>query len=178
MARTLAEAISEVVAEDNCSGCGACCVMDPGLAMGLNGDGYLRPVRRSGTATPDSGQVSRFESMCPGRVVSSPYRPGASRHPQLGSYLESWVVWASDPEIRYRGASGGALTALATWLTETGRAPSARSGSRSAASGDRAGDDHRQGDGPGGCRIAIRAGGDAGHSGSARRVRCRDREAL
>lgn len=121
MTRTLDEAISEVVGADNCSGCGACCLMDPGLSMALDRDGFLRPVRRDGQATADAEQVATFESTCPGRIVSSPRPHGASRHPQLGSYLESWVVWAADSESRHRGASGGSLTALSTWLTETGR---------------------------------------------------------
>lgn len=119
--RTLDEAISEVERGDNCSGCGACCLMDSGLSMALNHEGFLRPVRKSGRAESDPRVVSEFDRVCPGRIVSSPRPRDASRDPQLGSYLESWVVWAADPEFRYRGASGGALTALAAWLTETGQ---------------------------------------------------------
>lgn len=32
------------------------------------------------------------------------------------------MVWATDADARYRGASGGVLTALSAWLTESGRA--------------------------------------------------------
>lgn len=156
MTRSLDEAIAKVVGSGTCSGCGACCLLDPALSMALDGDGFLRPVRRGAAApkgpdghgvgdaddsavvAPSAGSavdpaarlghvagvdpVARFEDVCPGRIVSSPRPRGASRHPQLGSYLESWVVWATDPEIRHRGASGGALTALADWLTASGRA--------------------------------------------------------
>lgn len=90
--------------------------------MALGADGFLRPVRRGAEPGEQPAEVEEFLKVCPGRIVSSPRPPDAQRHPQLGSYLESWGVWATDPEIRYQGASGGVLTALAAWLGETGRA--------------------------------------------------------
>ncbi len=122
MVESLDDAIAEVVSNGNCSGCGACCLLDPHLAMALDADGYLRPVRSAGGEAASSGRVEEFEQMCPGRLVRSPRPDGASRHPQLGSYLESWAVRAVDPDARYRGASGGVLTALSGWLTSSGRA--------------------------------------------------------
>lgn len=119
---SLDDAISEVVGSGNCSGCGACCLLDPGLSMALGPEGFLRPVRRGAELEEQPTAVDEFRKVCPGRVVSSPRPSGAQRHPQLGSYLESWVVWATDPEARFKGASGGVLTALAAWLGETGRA--------------------------------------------------------
>ena len=38
--------------------------------------------------------------------------------------MSAWEAWAADPEIRYRGSSGGVLSALAAWLTQTGQASS------------------------------------------------------
>lgn len=116
-------AVAEVVDSGACSGCGACCAIDPGMRMALARDGFLRPVRRDGGASPvdDDAAVREFAAVCPGRAVSSPRPEGAERHPQLGSYLEAWAVHATDPEQRHRGASGGALTALSAWLTTTGR---------------------------------------------------------
>lgn len=89
--------------------------------MAMGPDGFLRPVRRDPTRAAGSSGLDEFTRVCPGRVVSSPHPRGAERHAQLGSYLESWVVWAADPDERHRGASGGVLTALSAWLTETGR---------------------------------------------------------
>jgi coenzyme F420 hydrogenase subunit beta len=34
--------------------------------------------------------------------------------------VSAWEAWAGDPAIRHRGSSGGVLSALAAWLTETG----------------------------------------------------------
>lgn len=42
----------------------------------------------------------------------------------MGSYLGVWRAWAADPEVRLRGSSGGVLTALSSWLVETGEVPS------------------------------------------------------
>ncbi|MFP7760255.1 Coenzyme F420 hydrogenase/dehydrogenase, beta subunit C-terminal domain [Marisediminicola sp. LYQ85] len=55
-----------------------------------------------------------------------------SSHPTMGPYLGVWRSWATDPEVRWAGSSGGVLTALSAWLIDSGRA--ARStGARSAA---------------------------------------------
>jgi coenzyme F420 hydrogenase subunit beta len=40
----------------------------------------------------------------------------------MGSYFEVFEAWATDEQIRYAGSSGGALTALASWLVSTGEA--------------------------------------------------------
>lgn len=120
--RDIDAAIARVVANANCSGCGACCLIDAGLEMHVDRDGYSRPERRR--AAPDTRQrqtdAERFRKVCPGETVVSPASPGAARHSTMGQYLRVWESWASDPTIRFRGSSGGALTALITWLVETG----------------------------------------------------------
>lgn len=117
--RQFDRAVSRVVAARNCSGCGACALLDPGVSMQLDVDGYLRPVRvLDGTSTVDT--VATFEAVCPGRRVRSPRPAGATIHPTLGPILSAWSAWAADADIRHRGSSGGTLTALVTWLTETG----------------------------------------------------------
>lgn len=123
MAGDFDRAVAEVVDSGACSGCGACCAIDPGVGMALARDGFLRPVRRDAGTAPVDGDaaVREFAIVCPGRATSSPRLEGAERHPQLGSYLEAWAVHATDPEQQHRGASGGALTALSAWLTTTGR---------------------------------------------------------
>ena len=111
--------IADVVQNGNCSGCGACCQLDPGLEMTLSTEGYLRPERKG----PATGRASEeFDRICPGRRVDSQRPAGGSWHPTMGPVVESWQGWASDDEIRFRGSSGGALTALTTWLVESGRA--------------------------------------------------------
>lgn len=117
-------AIKRVVSAGNCSGCGACALLDPGIAMELDAAGYLRPVRRN--APPDlqrAGSVYKdFKAACPGLRVRAQRPEGSHRHPQLGPVVQAWEAWATDPQIRHEGSSGGTLTALASWLLDTGEA--------------------------------------------------------
>ncbi len=38
----------------------------------------------------------------------------------MGPVVSAWQAWATDPAVRHRGSSGGALTALVGWLVSTG----------------------------------------------------------
>ena len=111
-------AIQAVVDSGNCTGCGACCLLDPGLVMRLNDHGYSRPVR---TGPPRDGVDADFARVCPGVVVNAEHPEGSSRHELLGSTYRSWQAWAADPAIRFAGSSGGVITALTAWLLESGR---------------------------------------------------------
>ena len=118
---SLDAAIARVVEADLCSGCGGCLLLDSGLALELDSAGFARPARVSpGAAVPDA--EARFAASCPGRTVTAQHAAGATRHPTMGSVLGAWEAWASDDDIRRAGSSGGTLTALADWLTTTGRA--------------------------------------------------------
>lgn len=115
--------VASVVDSGSCSGCGACCLIDTGLQMGLDESGYLRPTRVSSPETIASAtraQVREFRATCPGRTVTSPRPVGARRDPIVGSYVAAWAAWATDPQFRHRGSSGGVLSALSAWLVEQG----------------------------------------------------------
>jgi coenzyme F420 hydrogenase subunit beta len=115
--------IDAVVAAGNCSGCGACCLLDGGLGMELNEHGYNRPVRHT---PPSAGSVrARFDKICPGLVVRAQRPKSSARHALLGSTFRAWKAWATDPQIRHLGSSGGTITALVSWLLENGRISSA-----------------------------------------------------
>lgn len=117
----LRDKVRDVVARDACSGCGLCTLLDGGLDMALTDTGYLRPVAaRAPAESPDAATV--FDRACPGVRVAAQKPAGAERHPLLGSYFGVWEAWATDPEIRFAGSSGGALTALHAWLVTSGRA--------------------------------------------------------
>ncbi|GAA1855346.1 Coenzyme F420 hydrogenase/dehydrogenase, beta subunit C-terminal domain [Microlunatus capsulatus] len=131
-AEALDRAVARVVDTANCSGCGACTQLDAGLAMALDAEGYARPVRGTAAPAPVPGAAATFDRICPGRRVASPRPPGAEVHPTLGPVVSAWEAWASDPEIRHRGSSGGTLTALVAWLTENGEQASF-TGARAAA---------------------------------------------
>ena len=117
---TLQEEIAEVVRAGTCSGCGACLLLDSGLAMRLDDEGYARP-RQVGSSTAKPEAVEQFRRACPGRLVTAGRPAGAERHPTMGPIVASWSAWAADDELRFAGSSGGVLTALAAWLAETGR---------------------------------------------------------
>ena len=117
----LDRAVRDVVAADNCSGCGACTALDPGLEMALDEAGYLRP-RRVAPATGGAPAVRQFRAVCPGVSVQAARPAGAARHPTMGPVYSAWQAWAADDEIRHLGSSGGTLTALSEWLVRTGEA--------------------------------------------------------
>lgn len=121
---TLDSAIRGVIESGNCSGCGACALLDTGISMELDAQGYLRPARRQepapGIETTD--MLAAFLSSCPGLRVTAQRPLGSRRHPQLGPVVEAWEAWATDSDIRHAGSSGGTLTALSGWLVETGQA--------------------------------------------------------
>ncbi|MFF1574413.1 Coenzyme F420 hydrogenase/dehydrogenase, beta subunit C-terminal domain [Leifsonia sp. NPDC058292] len=161
-------AITRVVDSGNCSGCGACALLDSGIEMRRNAEGYFRPVRVApapapastaegrvvATAAPaqpatsrpsatvpvpvpvpvpvteattptetrvDPAAVARFEAACPGVTVSAARPAAARRHPTMGPVVRAWKAWATDSETRHRGSSGGALSAIAAWMLETGQ---------------------------------------------------------
>ncbi|MEO6531352.1 MAG: Coenzyme F420 hydrogenase/dehydrogenase, beta subunit C-terminal domain [Specibacter sp.] len=116
-------AIAKVVGAGNCSGCGACALLDPGIGMELDDGGYLRPVRRAplGNTAGAENPAEAFAAACPGVRVNA-QRPAAShRHPQLGPVVQAWEAWATDPALRHAGSSGGTLTALSAWLLASGQ---------------------------------------------------------
>jgi coenzyme F420 hydrogenase subunit beta len=118
--RNVPEAAAAVVAADNCSGCGACTLIDPSLRMELSADGFNRPTP-AGPEAP-STDVKLFDRVCPGRRVEAQDPEGSTRDAVFGSAFSVWEASATDPEARFRGSSGGTLTGLATWLLRTGRA--------------------------------------------------------
>ena len=117
----LDRAVRRVVDSGNCSGCGACTLLDDGLQMRLDKDGFSRPIRVSPNPRSDAQDSRTFGRICPGRTVRAP-KTDLRRHATMGSYVSVWRGWAVDAEIRFRGSSGGVLTALAAWLVESGQA--------------------------------------------------------
>lgn len=118
---TLHDQIDRVIQEGNCSGCGACLLLDTGLAMQLDEAGFARPTLVApSTASTDAERL--FAQACPGRVVRAVHPRNVERHPTMGPVVAVWEAWATDAQIRFAGSSGGALTALADWIRSTGRA--------------------------------------------------------
>lgn len=120
-ARTLDAAVRGVVEAGNCSGCGACALIERGITMQLSPEGFVRP-QLPPVISGGRRALADFQAVCPGVRVSA-QRPGGSRYdPLLGPIVGIWEAWATDAAERHRGSSGGALTALNRWLRAQGRA--------------------------------------------------------
>lgn len=121
----LPDPVRKVVDGGNCSGCGSCTLIYPGLNMELSTDGFLRPSADLGPTKPphSSAADEMFKAACPGVTVVAP-TVGKQEHPVFGRYADAWEAHATDPRIRMAGSSGGVLTALSTWLIESGRVDS------------------------------------------------------
>lgn len=130
----LARAIRRVTRNENCTGCGGCTLVSPRVTMQQNPAGFLRPVITPATAADTTAtantkeqtqaEARQFKAMCPGVAVRAPSPPNALRHPTFGPYYSTWAAAAVDPQVRHAGSSGGVLTALTTWLIDTGQVTS------------------------------------------------------
>jgi coenzyme F420 hydrogenase subunit beta len=124
----LLQAVSKVLVNDNCSGCGACALISERISMDLSEEGYLRPEfsPSAGVGPESRAAAALFREVCPGVRLRAPENMGRPQHhPSFGSYVSSWEAWACDEDIRFAGSSGGVLTALGEWLVRSGRTKAA-----------------------------------------------------
>ncbi|KZY47254.1 hypothetical protein A3731_08305 [Roseovarius sp. HI0049] len=109
----------EVVEHGLCIGCGLCEALGPGRwKMTMTEEGRLRPaplVEETPQADAD------ILAACPGVVAEA--SAGGPEHDEVwGRYAHMGEAWAGDPEIRFRAATGGVLTALGMHLLQSGKA--------------------------------------------------------
>jgi coenzyme F420 hydrogenase subunit beta len=104
--------ISRTVATNLCTGCGLCAGAFPNsirmIEDPVNG---RRPVVASGPVAQEEAQ--KAAGLCAGLGADF---TTLDRKDEVdmswGPVLAAWEGWAADPEIRHRGSSGGAVTAL------------------------------------------------------------------
>jgi len=112
-----APALDRVRAGALCAGCGACAALAPGgVEMAVSEAGFLRPRQ---TGPVDAGADAAIAAACPG-LGQTVADGGRTDHPLWGPYLAMKTGWAADPDLRFKGSSGGALSALLAWLIEAG----------------------------------------------------------
>lgn len=117
--------LQSVVENRLCTGCGACAAMAPDMIRMRETDDenrrphMVRPLPRAVekgilAACPGSG------STCGGTDSSRPdsTAPASRLEAAWGPVLEVWEGHAADADIRFRGSSGGATTALALFAME------------------------------------------------------------
>lgn len=116
MTRT-ARSIAEVVSNGLCIGCGLCEAVTNGRArMVMTPYGSLRPAPVDAFT---SDEESKLLSACPGIGVEPRCDRGQKNDLVWGAFSSMRYAWAGDPEIRFRAATGGVLTALGVHLLNT-----------------------------------------------------------
>lgn len=109
--------VRRVVGADLCSGCGLCASVSGGaIALTSAPPGFNRPVQRGAVSAAAERAIA---AACPGAGV--PGWPAAPEiHPYWGPYHRVATGFALDPEVRFKGSSGGAVTALAAYALRSG----------------------------------------------------------
>lgn len=107
--------VQDVVANGLCIGCGLCAAIGP-FEMVFTSEGRLRP-RRTGDGTEDE-----ILKACPGAVAVPNKEKGSQADDIWGSFHRIEKAWAGEATTRFRGATGGVLTALGMHLLESGKA--------------------------------------------------------
>lgn len=117
----MARALEAIVENGLCIGCGLCQSVAgrDRVRVVMTDDGRERPIA---LAPLDRKTLDRIFEICPGVRIEGLTTPvGANFHddPMWGRYAFLKRGYAGDPEIRFKGATGGVLTALAIHLLET-----------------------------------------------------------
>ncbi|MEQ8290872.1 MAG: Coenzyme F420 hydrogenase/dehydrogenase, beta subunit C-terminal domain [Roseovarius sp.] len=111
--------VREVVEHGLCIGCGLCEALGPHRwKMTMTAEGRLRPAP---LVPEDPGADDAILAACPG-VVAEATGNGPEDDNVWGRYVHMGEAWAGDPEIRFRAATGGVLTALGMHLLKSGKA--------------------------------------------------------
>lgn len=118
-----AHSIAQVVASGLCIGCGLCeAVSKSKVKMQMTDSGGLRPTPVNGFSQQEEKLLL---SACPGIHIKprqqADHSPGKdkanySMDEVWGEYTSMQYAWAANPEIRFKGSTGGVLTALARHL--------------------------------------------------------------
>ena len=112
--------LQDVVDWGLCLGCGACAYACQEKSVSLVNveEVGIRPAFKQNCGTCNS-----CLAFCPGYSVDAYLASGAPTngnraHDDFGSALEIWEGHATDPEVRFRGSSGGVLSALSLYCLE------------------------------------------------------------
>lgn len=116
----MANAIESVVTRGYCTGCGLCAAHfgEARVKMAMVSTGYLRPQLYGQL---DAVEATEFLRFCPG-ISLDLHNQGVETHVIWGPIASCSTGWSTDEEIRYRGSSGGAISAVLVALLETGEA--------------------------------------------------------
>jgi coenzyme F420 hydrogenase subunit beta len=111
--------VRDVVEKQYCLGCGLCAA-DAGLdqlRMTEGDDGFLVPLPINGF----DGEVPDLRSYCPGVTIRLKQELRTADEKLYGPFSKIQTAFANDEKIRFKGSSGGSLTAILCGLLEQGR---------------------------------------------------------
>src|SRR5579859_7702788 len=117
--------VEQIVAAGLCIGCGLCrAIAGPErIEIAMTAEGCERPRVR---AALEDATLERINAVCPGTRVDGAAEGARSKDAATdliwGPAEHLAIGYAGNPDIRYRGSTGGALTALGGFLLESGRA--------------------------------------------------------
>ncbi len=115
---TTGRTIADVVRDDLCIGCGLCeSVTEGRIQMAMTDRGSLRP---SPVDAFTDDEERALIAACPGVVAEARTEPGVAVDEVWGGHRSMAMAWAGDPDVRFRAATGGVLTALAQHLLRAG----------------------------------------------------------
>src|SRR6185436_16538713 len=116
--------VIEIVENGLCIGCGLCRSVagENRIKLVMTPEGRERPVPRGEL---DEATLARINAVCPGIRIGGPDW-GADRGVALcdtiwGPAERLSIGYAADPVVRFRGSTGGVLTALGQFLLTSGR---------------------------------------------------------
>lgn len=116
MTERASETLARVRRGRLCTGCGACAAISEKIRIARTEDGFNRPVA---TATLTWQEDKHIAAVCPGLGVRT--ERAAEADPLWGRVRSAWSGHATGPALRFRAASGGALSALLVHLVESGK---------------------------------------------------------
>jgi coenzyme F420 hydrogenase subunit beta len=115
--------LRQVVEYQLCCGCGLCAYLCPEYIRMADAPAFgRRPLFAEDIKTPESVQLGL--RLCPGTGLSHTQETLRRKEiigslaGQWGPVLDAWEGYAADPEIRFKGSSGGALSAISLYCLE------------------------------------------------------------
>ncbi|NQV43287.1 MAG: Coenzyme F420 hydrogenase/dehydrogenase, beta subunit C-terminal domain [Rhodospirillales bacterium] len=118
------KSLDDIVEAGLCAGCGICesIAGRDAVEMDLADEGRVRPRTK---ALLGQGVFDQIMQVCPGVTVTGPEKNQAgssgTTHDIYGPIATLNRGWAGDDKVRFHAAAGGSLTALGTFLLESGR---------------------------------------------------------